>query len=158
MLYTDCHPLKLVVKEIRTTIKDLSSSPSKKYSYHEWAWFMRLLGEDESDPRFHEKPTIETTPNPTNNKTTTTTDHSKSDPQPSPWSWMGINSPLLGETGEAEWVLERLVAKLEEELKSESERRRKRHQGEKGAGVKEKKPPVTEGSREEQGTPVREDG
>ena len=40
------------------------------------------------------------------------------------WSWLGNRSPLMGETEEAEWVLERLTATLERELKKQHEARK----------------------------------
>lgn len=149
-------------------MKGLNTSPAKKYSYHEWAWFMRLLGEDENDPRFHEKPsnTATTTNSPENddqNNPHYPSDNNKDGMKSSPWSWMGINSPLLGTEEEGEWILERLVAKLEEELRLESQRRRQRQRDRYGDGngqsyIVKERPPVTEGSREEQGILMGEDG
>jgi potassium channel subfamily K len=36
------------------------------------------------------------------------------------WSWMGSRSPLTSDKEEAEWVLEKLLAKLEDELQRET--------------------------------------
>ena len=33
------------------------------------------------------------------------------------WSWLGNRSPLMGDFGEAQWVLERLSMTLEKEMK-----------------------------------------
>ena len=47
------------------------------------------------------------------------------------WSWMGNRSPLMGGKGEAEWVLERLMRRLETELE-ELRREEAGERGEKG--------------------------
>jgi potassium channel subfamily K len=39
----------------------------------------------------------------------------------SPWSWVGSRSPLMGSQEEAEWILERLIARLGEELRAARE-------------------------------------
>ena len=150
----------LLVREIRNVMKDLDEEPPKKYSYHEWAWFMRLLGEDENDSKFHSKPSddAEATQGNDNSKETSneashlqkgnkdSNDRTPGDGGKSTgWSWVGINSPLLGTDEEAEWVLERLSEKLEKELKLQSQRQK--------TGKPEAEPPVTHGSREQQHAP-----
>ena len=148
----------LLVREIRNVMKDLDEEPPKKYSYHEWAWFMRLLGEDESDSKFHSKAAVNAEEGSDGSKETSNKashlqkgDKDSNEKTPgdggksSGWSWVGINSPLLGTHEEAEWVLERLSEKLENELKLQSQRQRR--------GEHETEPPVTHGSREEQQVP-----
>ena len=130
----------LLVKELRNVMKDVNETPPKKYSYHEWAWFLRLLGEDENDPKFHRAPTESTDANEIQQADKSV------DGKSSSWSWVGIKSPLLGETDEAPWVLERLGEKLESEL------RQRRQQMKSGKNVQEP-PPVTKGSRDEQEEP-----
>ena len=43
----------LLVKEFRNVMKHLNQSPPRKYTYEEWAWFLKLMGEDESHPASH---------------------------------------------------------------------------------------------------------
>ena len=111
----------LLVKEIRNVMKDLNESPPRKYSYHEWAWFLRLLGEDENDSAHHRKPPINLDPDDTGFPGMTSTEQQKmgKSPEDMQWSWVGSRSPILGDIEEPEWVLEKLVAKLEELLKEQ---------------------------------------
>ena len=109
----------LLMKEIRNVIKDLNDSPPRKYSYHEWAWFLRLMGEDENSSRSHRKaPT--SAPNKDGRdpelQQAGVSDDDLGNTRHK-WSWLGSRSPLMGETEEAEWVLERLSETLEKELK-----------------------------------------
>ena len=162
----------LLVKEIRNVMKDVADDPSRKYSYHEWAWFLRLLGEDENDPKFHRRPSTgqEKREVGAEGKGEGKGEMQKgasaggvegeekhevtgSDEKATPWSWVGVRSPLLGETEEAEWVLERLSEKLENELRAQRKRMRK---GVEGNTERRRRPPVTEGAREEMGSPERD--
>ena len=114
----------LLVQEFRNVMKHMNESPPRKYTYDEWEWFLKLIGEDESNSAFHrqapvkvksdhnKKPDVQQTTNGDNN-------------QVRQWSWIGSRSPLMGETEEAEWVLERLSMTLENELKKQNEARRK---------------------------------
>ena len=117
----------LLIKEIRNVMNDVNESPPRKYSYHEWAWFLRLMGEDENSPKYHRKPLgtegtreehspqiQQADPEDDSNKE----DHKK-------WSWLGPRSPLMGDTEEAEWVLDKLTETLEKELKKAREQQRR---------------------------------
>jgi potassium channel subfamily K len=114
----------LLVQEFRNVMKHINESPPRKYTYDEWEWFLKLIGEDESNSTFHRQA-------PVNVKS----DHNKKpdiqhltngdNDQVRQWSWIGSRSPLMGETEEAEWVLERLSITLENELKKQIEARRK---------------------------------
>lgn len=120
----------LLVKEIRKVMQDADQTPPRKYSFSEWAWFLRLMGEDEGSSKFHRKapvkeerkdgdaPQIAEAANDINDKEEVGEENK--------WSWLGARSPLMGETEEAEWVLERLTLTLERELK-------KQRDGQKGA-------------------------
>ncbi|KAI0602106.1 hypothetical protein F4775DRAFT_538301 [Biscogniauxia sp. FL1348] len=46
----------VLIDEIRRVTKHLQSSPPRKYTFKEWAWYLRLIGEDESNPETHRKP------------------------------------------------------------------------------------------------------
>jgi potassium channel subfamily K len=120
---------------------DSTAATPKKYSYAEWAYFLKLLGEDEGDSSLHEGP-----PSPTGAKTEDVPNDEQDenlDPgsqrqqdfeaggqesahtRPSgkigdekvpSWSWIGNRSPLMGDKAEAEWLLEKLFQRLEESL------------------------------------------
>ncbi|KAI1631715.1 hypothetical protein F4809DRAFT_657464 [Biscogniauxia mediterranea] len=47
----------VLIDEIRRVTKHLQRSPPRKYTFKEWAWYLRLIGEDESNPVTHRKPT-----------------------------------------------------------------------------------------------------
>lgn len=112
----------LLIKELRSVMKHLNESPPRKYNYDEWAWFLKLMGEDESSDSSHRKAPIKVTyandGQPEMQQGQTEDDGGEQNRQ---WSWVGNRSPLMGETEEAEWVLERLSATLEKELKRQSE-------------------------------------
>ncbi|KAJ9660957.1 hypothetical protein H2201_006685 [Coniosporium apollinis] len=127
----------LLAKELRKVMKDAESSPPKQYSYQEWAYYLKLIGQDEADPKRHRKPPVE--PNRDRSKGDEGPDVAKAhgeddDGQPYAWSWLGTRSPLMGNKSEAEWILERLAATLEEELK------KMRSQN---ASERKQKPPVS---------------
>ncbi|KAI9875241.1 MAG: Potassium channel [Pleopsidium flavum] len=129
----------LLVKEIRSVMKHLNSSPPRKYTYAEWAWFLKLMGEDEGAGTFHRPPPVEvnqdiqTEPELGQGQTT------DKDGEIRQWSWLGNRSPLMGDKEEAEWVLERLSVTLEKELKKQRDSQRR---------VSEKDVPVSRGSGE----------
>lgn len=118
----------LLVKEIRKVMQDANQTPPRKYSFSEWAWFLRLMGEDESSSKFHRKapvkeerkdgdpPQVGEAANDINDKADVGEENK--------WSWLGARSPLMGETEEAEWVLERLTLTLERELKKQREQQK----------------------------------
>ena len=132
----------LLAQELHKVLSHLTESAKsdtpKRYTYDEWAWFLSLLGEDEADGETHRQPTISPR---SANANATTTQSTETDSNSSPdskgaavsgeqkhgqhgqWSWLGDRSPLLmaGETAgsqmvEAEWVLKRLVVRLEKLL------------------------------------------
>lgn len=118
-----------LVREIKKVYSDLGAQPPKKYTYEEWCHFLELLGEDESSSKYHREAPIDTP-----NNTTGTAEMEGAVPidgeksggkqEIRDWSWVGNRSPLMGGKDEAEWVLERLVGKLESELKGASRKYR----------------------------------
>ena len=122
----------LLVKEFRNVMKHLDESPPRKYSYEEWAWFLKLMGEDESRSVSHRTPPV---------KVKNDTD-SKPDMQQAQtddeeggmreWSWLGNRSPLMGDQEEAIWVLEKLSMTLEKEMKKLSEAKSRKDDQEQG--------------------------
>ncbi|KAK0743793.1 potassium channel [Schizothecium vesticola] len=101
-----------LVEEIGRVMQHLKSKPPRKYTFSEWAWYLRLVGEDEGDAEKHSTP-----------KHIHRTLHKKRTPEDKgkagddSWSWVGAKSPLMGSMEEAEWILERLTGRLTEELK-----------------------------------------
>ena len=142
-LEEDIHYLHyLLVKEIRNVTKQLSQSPPKQYTYDEWAWFLRLMGEDEDASTSHRAPPAEGDPAEETKLQQGTTDDRNNDG--AKWSWVGHRSPLMGEVEEAEWVLERLSAALEARLKEQNRIQRRR---EDGSSSEDAAPPSRESSK-----------
>lgn len=78
---------------IRETAHDLRAEPSIRYSYEAWAKYTRLirfsrLTRAELDEEEEEQGLIE-------------------------WDWIGENSPMLAESSESEWLLDRLCESLD---------------------------------------------
>ncbi|MCJ1416309.1 Potassium channel [Xylographa parallela] len=116
----------LLVKEIRRVMPEIGQTPPKKYSYHEWAWFLRLMGEDENSTKFHRKAPVKeaTVDGPQMQKAVTDINNDESVSEQNQWSWLGARSPLMGDTEEAEWVLERLSMTLERELRKQRDQQK----------------------------------
>lgn len=112
----------LLIKEFRNVMKHLNESPPRKYNYDEWAWFLKLMGEDEANHESHRAPPVKIN-NLSPDKEPDIQQGQTNDNEGTirQWSWLGNRSPLMGETEEAEWVLERLSMTLESELKKQSE-------------------------------------
>ena len=116
----------LLVQEVRNVMKHINESPPRKYTYKEWVWFLKLMGEDEANPESHRRAPVQVKN--AHNKDPDigggVAGKEKDEPMKE-WSWLGNRSPLMGETEEAEWVLERLSATLESELRKQHEAREK---------------------------------
>lgn len=113
----------LLIKEIKKVTGHLGSSPPRKYSFEEWAWYLKLIGEDEADAENHEKAKRgrDVDPGPRGCRI-----RREKGEHGGEWSWMGEGSPLMGGKEEAEWVLEKLIGVLEEELRGVKRERRSR--------------------------------
>lgn len=115
----------ILVKEIRQLMQDAEMSPPKQYTYHEWAYYLRLLGQDESNTARHTSAKAEKDghdPDPTLGTAAGGEDDQS-------WSWLGIRSPLMGNNTEAQWLLQRLSTKLEMEMRNmQSSSKKKRRQ------------------------------
>ncbi|KAF1992331.1 voltage-gated potassium channel [Aulographum hederae CBS 113979] len=48
----------VLIRELRKLMKDVDTSPPKQYSYNEWAFYLKLIGQDEGDPNLHRAPPI----------------------------------------------------------------------------------------------------
>jgi potassium channel subfamily K, other eukaryote len=120
------HYRRLLLSEIRKIYADTTASQSKQYTYAEWAYYIKLLGQDESDSRYHKKAKAdEDAPgsHPDNehehhhhhhhdhDDSSGTADPSKpeylrpGDPSSIKWSWIGQRSPLMGDKEESAWLL-----------------------------------------------------
>jgi len=116
----------LLIQEFRNVMKHLNASPPRKYSYDEWAWFLKLMGEDEANHKSHRAPPVKINDSSPQKEPDLQQGQTDDDEGTiSQWSWLGTRSPLMGETEEAEWVLERLSITLEKELKKQSEAKTK---------------------------------
>ncbi|KAK4201122.1 hypothetical protein QBC40DRAFT_348130 [Triangularia verruculosa] len=112
--------LVILIDEIARVTAHMKEHPPRKYSFKEWAWYLRLIGEDESDAGQHGRASTHVKtkkdrlrggrPNGLN-------EEAKVEEKPVPWSWVGSKSPLMGGKEEAEWILERLIERLGEELR-----------------------------------------
>lgn len=126
----------VLIREIRNVMKDVEQSPPKQYSYGEWSYFLRLIGEDERDTSTHRAPPVrvrrqhgargEVSWLTATGETKDRTESMKiGDGSPvgdnddgAKWSWLGTRSPLMGNKSEAEWILEKLTVRLEEEMRN----------------------------------------
>ncbi|EUC41250.1 hypothetical protein COCMIDRAFT_106655 [Bipolaris oryzae ATCC 44560] len=99
----------VLAKEIRTLIKDLEIEPSKQYEYHEWGYYLRLIGQSESDASYHRRP--HTHPHYDDGEAPDI--GSAGDSKQQRWSWLGLRSPLMGNVSEPQWLLQRLTTTLE---------------------------------------------
>ncbi|KAI1741415.1 hypothetical protein F4680DRAFT_64534 [Xylaria scruposa] len=113
----------VLIDEIRSVSKHLQHSPPRKYTYQEWAWYLRLIGEDESDVSTHRKPLKKSKKaHDAKDPRQPGGDGDKVDEKPK-WSWVGHRSPLMDTREEAEWILDKLSQRLREELQAEVEER-----------------------------------
>jgi potassium channel subfamily K len=132
----------MIAREICTVLEHLTASPAREYTFDEWTWYLELIGEDEASAATHRVPTDQTRQNQKKKQARENgrggaqeadaaagSDKSGGDglqaaatPKESTgkkqWSWLEHRSPLMGDQGEAEWVLNRLTLKLEKELRA----------------------------------------
>lgn len=115
----------LLAKEFRNVMQHLNENPPRKYTYEEWAWFLKLMGEDEASINSHRRASTTITKTEGSGPDTQQAQFNDQGEMTLQWSWLGNRSPLMGETEEAEWVLERLSITLERELKKRSDSRKR---------------------------------
>jgi potassium channel subfamily K len=106
----------ILAKEIRQMMKDVEVSPPRQYTYEEWSYFLRLIGQDENDSSHHRRPEDQHQHNKGDAPDIGTAD----DGDTVTWSWLGIRSPLMGNTNEPQWLLQRLTTTLEAEMRKMS--------------------------------------
>ncbi|KAK4695969.1 hypothetical protein P7C71_g1875, partial [Lecanoromycetidae sp. Uapishka_2] len=114
----------LLMKEMKNVVQHMDATPPRLYTYSEWTWFLKLLGEDESDPERHRRAErVHSAELAADAADATEHDKRVRDEKGDvrPWSWLGRRSPLMVATDEPKWVLERLMDALEKELKEQGE-------------------------------------
>lgn len=102
----------VLAKEMRQLMQDADESPPRQYTYEEWCYYLRLIGQDEKDSSTHRRPEADFQHNDSDSPDIGTAD----DGDTVAWSWLGIRSPLMGNTNEPQWLLQRVAAKLEKEM------------------------------------------
>jgi potassium channel subfamily K len=107
----------ILAKEIRQLMRDLDASPPKQYTYGEWSYYLRLIGQNEADASGHRKPKVHSDNMDGEEPELGLADGTAKGQESNKWSWLGIRSPLMGEKSEAQWIFERLALTLERELK-----------------------------------------
>lgn len=108
----------LLLKEMRKVIQHMDATPPRQYTYAEWTWFLKLLNEDEESSEGHRKPGAVKDAQAVDDANGHA--HKQEDDQRergAPWSWIGHKSPLMQSVDEPKWILERMMDKLEGELK-----------------------------------------
>ncbi|OAG06886.1 voltage-gated potassium channel [Paraphaeosphaeria sporulosa] len=102
----------VLAKELRKLMRDADASPPKQYTYQEWNYYLRLIGQDENDTSAHRKPRVQHERKPHSRPDLGSADEGER----IAWSWLGVRSPLMGNKSEAEWLLQRISATLELEM------------------------------------------
>jgi potassium channel subfamily K len=97
----------LLLSEIRTVTSHLKESEPHHYSYDQWVWYLKLIGEDEHNPQTHCRVELEIAQE---------TSHGDGSDGGQKWSWIGNRSPLLSTQQESEWILHRLMDRLQDSL------------------------------------------
>lgn len=110
----------VIMKEMQNVVEHLNASPPRKYTFAEWTWLLKLMGEDESTPEGHRRPGHPSSNDDEIAAPMRTEKHHT-------WSWMGQESPLMSTDEEAKWVLKRLMLVLEKELKERGDVRMAEH-------------------------------
>ncbi|KAA8565552.1 hypothetical protein EYC84_009408 [Monilinia fructicola] len=103
----------ILVKEIGKVIKHLNSSPPRKYTFDEWAWYLKLIGEDESEVKNHRKAIRE--PKKGEEGGLGGAKGGMRENRREKWSWVGNRSPLMGNKEESDPALRawKCASKLE---------------------------------------------
>ncbi|KAI9706221.1 MAG: hypothetical protein M1812_008244 [Candelaria pacifica] len=116
----------LLVQELRNVMAHAKESPPRKYSYDEWAWYLKLIGEDEANPSWHKTPPARVRKD-DKNKYPNPPEAERGDVgfQDQPWSWIGNQSPLMGSKEESEWILERISITLQKEMKNQRQKQKR---------------------------------
>ncbi|KAM5350544.1 hypothetical protein ACJ41O_007049 [Fusarium nematophilum] len=126
----------LLISEIQVLTTHLRESKPHRYNFDQWAWYLKLIGEDENNADTHRKAQPKSRHR---HRHHSRHGHRQStelgsdggvvieqspdeDEGEMAWSWVGNRSPLMGSQEETEWILERLMERLRESLSAESRR------------------------------------
>jgi len=120
-----------LIDEIVRVMQHPRHDPPRKYTFNEWAWYLRLIGEDEHNAKTHHKAQTHSYHHHHRGKQHSHThsgDGKEAETaaaatlagreQRQQWSWVGARSPLMSSQEEAEWILEKLTAQLQAELRT----------------------------------------
>ncbi|KAK2013336.1 ion channel protein [Colletotrichum eremochloae] len=137
----------LLISEIAVVQQHTKEKPPRRYTFAEWAWYLKLIGEDESSAETHRKarPHVHSKKRGRNSKSNINGRRTENDDasdgedkwrlEEDKWSWVGPQSPLMGSQEESEWILEKLIEKLQDELdavRSEEQERKSTADRERG--------------------------
>jgi potassium channel subfamily K len=102
----------LLARETQRMMKDLNASPPKHYEWGEWEYFLKLMANDADAEALDGELIV-----PEEMRLPETREEWKKRRVDHRWSWLSRASPLMGHKSETEWILERLGACLEIELR-----------------------------------------
>ncbi|KAH9206221.1 hypothetical protein DL95DRAFT_488189 [Leptodontidium sp. 2 PMI_412] len=110
----------ILLKEIGTVITQTKNDPPIRYTFDEWARYIKLLNEGESGSGLDRVPTgiqngggeslVAALP--------TGRGNGREEEPRENWDWIGNHSPLMADKGEPEWLLVQLLKMMERELRS----------------------------------------
>jgi potassium channel subfamily K, other eukaryote len=164
-----------VLAQIRQCYADATAAQPKQYSYQEWAYFLKLLGEDEADEKYH----LRASPSRKQprkkhgralpgmledgrgGQSSIVNPHRSGDvdddDEPVKWSWIGSKSPLMGDKDEAEWLLSKLFQRLEESMQESQQKMDEAAQQWRQSSVQKDEPSDQETIQEETDENVEQD-
>ncbi|KAH7312179.1 hypothetical protein B0I35DRAFT_480658 [Stachybotrys elegans] len=99
----------ILITEIQQICSHLDQKTPRKYTFEEWAWYLKLMGEDEGNPETHRRAAMGRR-------------GQGQEPDPHQWSWVGHKSPLAGHAEESRWIMDRLTECLRQSLQHEKRR------------------------------------
>ena len=129
----------VLAREVRAVQRLLGASPPKQFEWHEWEYYLRLTGNGSGDEHRAGAPppaadgdddAPRATDGNVDRETSLRRRHGRparaGEPVSRDWSWLSMDSPLMSQRSEAEWVLDRLTMALVRELDGWREGRRRR--------------------------------
>lgn len=102
----------ILARECQKLLKDLKESPPKRYQWGEWEYFVKLMANDYDAEIMSGQYLV-----PKELRLPETRAQWDKKRENHRWSWLSEKSPLMGYQTETEWLLERLSACLEKEMK-----------------------------------------
>lgn len=113
---TNVHQLaRQLASAIRDVAHDLGAEPPKRYNFEEWAHFAELIrfSRRREGKRAGEKPSEQAGE-----------EAGEEDEGLIEWDWIGEDSPMLADTTEAQWVLDRLCESLNRYTRQQARRQK----------------------------------